>query len=119
VNRVGELLADRQERVTTAMQRLVEACGVDPVVEAERVEVGLLGQVKRRRRLLEADQVQVGRGGGDPPGWKPFACGGERVVGGVTDPEASRRWVEPVAWMVEPGPVPPVGRFGVDAPPGA
>jgi hypothetical protein len=59
VDRVGELLADRQERVPAAVQRLVEACGVDPVVEAECVEVGLVGQMERRRRLLETDQVQT------------------------------------------------------------
>jgi hypothetical protein len=45
VERVGELLADRQQGVAAASQRPVETCSVDPVVEAERVEVGLVGQV--------------------------------------------------------------------------
>jgi hypothetical protein len=113
------LLTDLQQRVADTGQRLVEACGVEQVVEAERVEVGLVGQVERRRWAGEADQLQIRRGGVDAPGREPFACYGDGVVGGVADPEAAGGWVEPVACMDGPGPVPAVGRVGVDAPPGA
>ena len=117
-HRVRQLLGDGEQRVTTDGQRPVEPSGVDAVVEPEDVEVGLMGQVQRRRWTLELDEEQGCGAGADPAGREPLAGGGDGFVGRVADPKAARGWVEPVARGGEGVPAPQVVGVGVETPPG-
>jgi len=118
VHGVREPLGDGQERVAPAGQRAVEPTGVDTVIEPEGVEVALVGEVQCRRWAVQSNELEGCRVGADPAGREALSGGGDRVVGCVADPEAARRWVEPVARGGEPVPGPGLVGVGVEAPPG-
>ena len=76
----------------------VEASGAHAIVEAEGVEVRLVGEVQPRGHGPQTHEPQLAIGLGEQSGGKPLPRRGCRSVGGVADAEATRERVEASSW---------------------
>lgn len=89
VQRVDKSAACVQEWVGVLITVASEPAGTDAVVDSERVQVGLVGEVERQRHTAEPDEPQIAVGLCDDPARETFAGGEGRAASGIADPEAA------------------------------
>jgi len=96
VESVGQPPTYVQERVGVLITVAGQPPSTDAVVDSERVEIGLVGEVERQGHTAEPDEPQVAVSLRDGAGRKTFAGGDRRAASGIADAEATREWIEPV-----------------------
>ncbi|GMR22004.1 MAG: hypothetical protein BMS9Abin37_0327 [Acidobacteriota bacterium] len=89
VESIGQPAACVQQRIGVLITVASKPASADAVVHSERVEVGLVGEVKRQGHIAEPDEPQGAVGLGDGASWETFAGGDRRAASGIADADAA------------------------------
>ncbi len=89
VQSVDQSAACVQERVGVFITVASDPAGTDSIVESERLQVGLVGEIERQGHVTEPDEPQIAVDLRDVPTRKMFASRDRRAASGIADPEAA------------------------------